>query len=108
MVQVPSPFVHEQFQTVSMPSRPLILAAEPSIWTWASGGTTLIVLNRISAPNRGSEAKRLLIPIPAFIAARSTGTSLYPKPSSFAPRAKLRPNLPGLQLILHNPPELAR
>jgi integrase len=33
-VQVPSPLVHEQFQTVSIPNRPpLILAVEPSIFT---------------------------------------------------------------------------
>jgi hypothetical protein len=76
MVQVPSPFVHEQFHVVSIPNRPpLILAVEPSIWTFALGGT-FIVLKRISAPNRGSEAKRPIIPIAAFIVARSIGDAL--------------------------------
>ena len=72
MVQVPSPLVQEQFQTVSIPNRPpLILAAEPSIWALAWGGT-FIVLNLISAPNRGDEITRL-IPI-AWIAARTMAT----------------------------------
>ena len=71
-VQVPSPLVQEQFQTVSIPNRPpLILAAEPSIWALAWGGT-FIVLNLISAPNRGDEITRL-IPI-AWIAARTMAT----------------------------------
>jgi hypothetical protein len=61
--------VHEQFQIVSIPNRSLlILAVEPSIRTSTFGGS-FIVLNLISAPNKGSEAKRLIIPIAAFAAA---------------------------------------